>query len=372
MPVSIKLYLKLHSYLNKRCINFSRMKLKPIITVLFFMFCAVTVFAQQRPYYTQYILNNFIINPAIAGIENYTDIKLSHRQQWVGLDGAPVTTYLTIHAPLKKSNYARQNATTLRPQGENPRGTNFMEDYQSTDPHHGVGLTILNDKTGPLNRFAFYGSYAYHLPLNERTSISAGLSLGIQNMSLKTAGLNFGAAYPVDPVVANSAYINTIKPDISLGVWVYNAQWFAGIAAQQIVPQKLGFNGGKLGGDSLTVIAGKLVPHLFLQAGYKFLLSDDVSFLPSITAKYVNPVPLSVDINAKLQYRDFLWVGASLRPKDGYAAMVGLNVNSSFNIGYSYDFTTSLLNTVSKGTHEILIGFLLNNNYGDWCPRNVW
>jgi hypothetical protein len=27
------------------------------------------VSAQQQPYYTQYILNNFILNPALAGIE---------------------------------------------------------------------------------------------------------------------------------------------------------------------------------------------------------------------------------------------------------------------------------------------------------------
>lgn len=348
------------------------MKFKAIITVAFVMICSGSAFAQQRPYYTQYILNNFIINPALAGIENYWDVKASHRHQWVGLDGAPVTTYFTIQGPLTKSAMTRENATSLRPEGENPRGETFMENYHSTDPHHGLGLTVLNDKTGPLNRFAMYASYAYHLPVNEQTSFSAGVSLGMQNMSLKTGQLDFGTAYPVDPVVANSAFINTIKPDVSLGVWLYNARWFAGLSAQQIVPQKLGFNDGKLGGDSLTIIGGKLIPHLFLQAGYKMMVSDDISFLPSVTAKYINPVPLSVDLNAKFQYRDIIWAGASFRPADGAAAMVGVNINNTFNIGYSYDFTSSKLNAVSKGTHEILIGFLLGNSYGDWCPRNVW
>ena len=348
------------------------MKLKAIITFLLVVFFTGLIHAQQRPYYTQYILNNFIINPALAGIENYWDVKLSHRHQWVGLDGAPVTTYFTIQGPLKKSEITRENALSLRPDGENPRGKTFMEDYHSTDPHHGIGLTILNDKTGPLNRFAMYGSYAYHLPLNDRTSFSAGVSLGIQNMSLKRAELDFGTAYPVDPVVGSNSFLNTIKPDVSLGLWLYNARWFAGLSVQQIVPEKLGFNDGKLGGDSITVLTGKFVPHMFLQAGYKFMLNDDISFLPSITAKYINPVPLSVDINAKFQYRDIIWAGASIRPGDGGAAMIGLNISNTFNIGYSYDFTSSQLNTVSNGTHEILIGFLIGNNYGDWCPRNVW
>lgn len=153
---------------------------------------------------------------------------------------------------------------------------------------------------------------------------------------------------------------------------LYSAEWFAGLGVQQIIPSKIGFNDGKLGGDSVTFINGKLVPHMFLQAGYRMLLGEDLSLLPSVTAKYVNPVPLSFDINVKLQYRDLVWVGASARPDDGFAAMLGVNINSSLNVGYSYDYTTSLLNTVSKGTHEIVVGFLLGNRYGDWCPRNIW
>ena len=58
--------------------------------------------AQQKPHYTQYVLNNYILNPALSGIENYTDIKISHRHQWAGLTDAPVTTYLSIQGPLGK------------------------------------------------------------------------------------------------------------------------------------------------------------------------------------------------------------------------------------------------------------------------------
>lgn len=347
------------------------MKFKCIATICALYFSAA-VCGQQRPYYTQYILNNYIINPAVAGIENYWDVKLSHRRQWVGLDGAPVTTYFTIQGPLSKNNFQRVNPTSLHAEGENPRGKIFMEEYRSTDPHHGLGLTIINDKTGPLNRFALAGTYAYHLPLNDRTSFSAGVSLGIQNMNLRTQMLDFGTQYPIDPAVASSSYVNNIKPDINLGVYVYNARWFAGIAAQQIIPEKIGFNNGKIGGDSVTLITGKLVPHLFFQTGIRFLLGEDVSMLPSLTVKYVNPVPLSADINLKLQYRDVIWTGFSLRPEDGYAAMVGINLNSTFNFGYSYDFTTSRLNNVTNGTHEIVLGFQLGNRYGDWCPKNIW
>ena len=84
------------------------------------------------------------------------------------------------------------------------------------------------------------------------------------------------------------------------------------------------------------------------------------------------PTPAQLDINTKFQYRDLLWVGAGYRLKDGFNGLVGMNVSNTFNIGYSYDLTTSRLNTISKGTHEIIIGFLIGNKYGDWCPKNVW
>jgi len=327
---------------------------------------AVVSHAQQRPYYTQYIMNNYIINPAVAGIENYWDVKASHRMQWVGLKDAPVTTYLTVHGPLKKSNYERESATTFRARGENPRGQAYWRDYTAADPHAGVGLTIINDNTGPLNRFAAYGTYAYHIGLSPRTNISAGISAGFTNLSLDASKLDFGTT-TVDPAVAGSGVINRIKPDVSAGIWLYSKDYFVGLSAQQIVPQNVTFSD-----NSVSLTNGKLVPHLFLSAGYRMPISDDVSFLPSMLIRYISPLPIGYDVNAKFQYQDILWLGASYRYNDGFAAMMGVNLNHSINIGYSYDVQTSRLNTVSRGTHEILIGFLLGNKWGDWCPRNLW
>ena len=70
--------------------------------------------AQAKSSYNQYILNNFILNPAQAGIENYTDVKISARDQWVGLNGAPKTTYFSImsayYGEVEKKKRARPAA----------------------------------------------------------------------------------------------------------------------------------------------------------------------------------------------------------------------------------------------------------------------
>ena len=324
-------------------------------------------YSQQLPHYTQYVLNPFIINPAVAGIENYTDVKFSHRHQWVGIDGAPVTTYFTIHAPLHKSPYDRETATGFHSSNENPRGSAYWEEYEKADPHAGIGFTMLNDRTGPLNRFAAYGTYSYHLGIGPRTSLAAGISAGIKNTSLKAGDLKF--ADPGDLAVAGKGFIDKLKPEMNLGLWLYSSSYFVGLSAQNIIGSELNFSKA-VANDSIQ--RGKLVPHVFLTAGNKYYFTDDVTFLPSVLFKYIANTPFSFDVNAKVQFRDIIWVGLSYRNQDSWATTVGVNISNAVNIGYSYDITTSKLNTVSKGSHEIVIGFLLNNSFGDWCPRNIF
>jgi type IX secretion system PorP/SprF family membrane protein len=309
-------------------------------------------------------MNQYIINPALTGIENYTDVKFSHRAQWVGLLDAPVTSYFTMHGAIGKKDL-KTTATSFQIPGENPRGKKYWEEYTASEPHHGVGVQVINDVTGPLNNFGAYATYAYHIGLSARTNLSAGLGLGVNNLSLNTNKLNF--ATTVDPAVAGSGVLNNLRFDMNAGVYLYGSDYFVGLSAQQVVPSQIEFS------DNIVKKAeGKKIPHFFATAGYRFLLTDELNLLPSVLVKYANPVGPQVEVNTKLQYLDFLWIGGSYRHQDGIAAMAGINISNTMNVGYAYDYTTSKLNNYTKGTHEIMVGFLLGNKYGDTCPRNVW
>lgn len=323
-----------------------------------------SILAQQKPHYSQYILNQYIVNPALTGIENYIDIKASHRLQWVGLQDAPVTTYITMHGPIGKSDF-KTTATSFAVPGENPRGKSYWDQYVPSKPHHGWGVQVINDRTGPLNQFSAYGTYAYHIGLTGSTNLAAGLGLGINNMSLNTEKLQFNTA--VDPAVYGSGVLNSINFDMNVGLYLYSGDYFVGLSAQQVMPSKIDFSN-----NAIKKTEGKRIPHLFATAGYRFLIGDNFNFIPSLMVKYIQPTPVQVEVNGKLQYQDLMWVGASYRHLDGVAAMVGLNVSNGFNLGYSFDYTTSQLNNYTKGTHEIIIGFTIGNKFGDSCPRNVW
>jgi len=326
------------------------------------MLIATAGLAQQKPHYTQYVMNQFIINPAITGIENYTDIKLSHRHQWVGFEDAPVTTYFTLHKPIGKSDY-RTTATSFGMEGENPRGKSYWQDYTAAEPHHGVGMQVINDRTGPISRLTANLSYAYHLGLSPRTNLSAGFAVGVTDISLMASKLDI---YPVDPAVYNTKELRKLRPDLSAGLYLYSADYFVGLSAQQVIPQSVVFKDGAVQKEQ-----NKLVPHFFATAGYRLAVGYDFNLIPSVMVKYVQQPQF--ELNAKLQYLDRAWAGLSYRQSDGVAGMIGLNVSNTFNLGYSYDYTTrAALQNYSRGTHEVLLGFLIGNRYGDTCPRNVW
>ena len=343
---------------------------KLLLLIAIYFICAIAI-AQQRSHYTQYILNNYILNPALSGIENYTDLKISARDQWVGLSGAPRTVYLTVHGPIGKKDY-KTAATSFNVPGENPRGNSYWESYTASEPHHGLGLSIVNDKTGNFNRFTSVVSYAYHLGLSPRTNLSAGFAAGFTTIGLNADGKAFFGPDPSDPAIggAIAGELRKIKPDLSVGLWLYSADYFVGLAAQQVIPQKLSFVD-----DATLATTGKLIPHTFLTTGFRFLINNDINAIPSVMIKYINGAfrnNYQAEANIKFQYSDLLWVGASYRQFDGYAAMLGINIGNTLNVGYAYDFTKTDLQTYSRGTHEIIVGFLIGNRYGDTCPRNVW
>lgn len=337
--------------------------------LLSLLLAQMVAFSQQKPHYTQYILNNYILNPALSGIENYVDVKFSHRHQWVGLQDAPVTSYFTIQGPIGKKDY-KTNATTLFDlSGDNPRGNDYWQNYEASAPHHGIGMQIINDRTGAFNNFSAFATYAYHIGVGKRTNLSAGIGLGVSKLSLDPTKLNFGTIQPVDPSVYGNDELGNTRMDMNAGLWLYSDKYFVGLAANQLIPHKLDFSG-----NLLTVgERGKMVPHIFATAGYRILVSEDINLIPSVMVKSIGSLPTQIDINAKAQFRDFLLIGASYRAKYGFAGMAGINLLRGLTVSYSYDYSTTNINTVSQGTHEVVLGFILGNKYNDdTCPKNVW
>jgi type IX secretion system PorP/SprF family membrane protein len=199
-----------------------------------------------------------------------------------------------------------------------------------------------------MNRFVAYGTYAYHIQLSEAVNLSAGISAGISQLTVNQNKLEL--ENPADPAVRN--YVGNSQADINAGILLYGEQFFAGVSVQQIIQPREETNG-----NSVDIYGDRKFPDLFISGGFRLNITEDVSLIPSIMLKYINTVPLTFDVNAKVDYKNLFWAGYSYRYKSGMAAMAGAKIKDGIRFGYSYDITTSGLQTVSNGTHEFMLSF---------------
>lgn len=331
-----------------------------LITLL--LIISAPIFAQQRPQYTQYIFNNYLLNPALSGIENYADVRLGYRSQWQGIENAPKTSFLSAHWNLS-GDYLWRNPLSLPDKGDDPMSKSYTQNYTASPAHHGIGVVAVTDKTGPLSRFDGGLTYAYHLKLSGTKNLSVGVYAGLSRIALDMSAVTL--ENEVDPALAGTV-ISQFKPDAAIGVWYYGARFFAGGSVQQVITQTLAFT------SNSNYNKGKAVPHFFITSGYKLFIDEEISAVPSFMLKRVEGLPLSLDANVKLDYKDKIWLGGSYRNADSFSAMAGFNFKNFFNLTYAYDFTTSGLNTVSNGTHEIVLGFQLSNTYQVFSGGRSW
>jgi type IX secretion system PorP/SprF family membrane protein len=276
--------------------------------------------AQQLPHYSQYVINDFVMNPAIAGANDVFDAKLNIRDQWVGITDAPRTMIFSLNGPLNDKM--------------------------------GLGGFLYTDITGPTRRTGFQLSYAYHIKLNDKLNLSFGVSGGMLQYAT-----DFSKTTPHetnDPALTSSL-ASVVVPDAGAGLYLYSKKLFFSISAPQIIPMKVQYF------DDFADTKGKLVNHLYAFVGYRMNVGKSLVVEPSVMVKHVTPVPVQVEGTLRLIYNDMLWAGFSYRTMDAMSLLIGYKFQDNIMLGYSYDLLHSNLKNYSVGTHEIMIGVRFKN-----------
>ena len=321
-----------------------RIPLKIIVSISILPFCILSSYGQQRPQYTQYMVNNYLFNPAVTGINDNISVKAGYRTQWVGFDDAPKTYFLSIHGPVNKidDRFIRKKVH-----------------------HQGIGGYIFNDVTGPTSRTGLYLSYAYHLSLTKKVKFSMGAFAGL--LQTKVDADKITLTNPNDNAVLFGIQ-SRFLPDISFGIWIYTDKTFFGVSMSQVIQNRI------FESPETTIAAfSKLNNHYFLHGGYNFRLNRDWSLVPSVLLKAVKPTYSHFDINLKVKYKANAWAGLSYRDDDAIAAMIGFaSMKSGFNLSYSYDLTTSKIRLHSAGSHEIVVGYNFPSKGKVLCPEDFW
>lgn len=273
---------------------------------------------QQLPQLTQYVLNDYIFNQAVAGSRPFFELRTGHRYQWVGVQDAPRTFTLSASSPL---------------------GAKM-----------GLGGYLFTDIVGPTRRTGVQLSWAYHLRLTEDIRLGMALSGGLLQFLIDGSKIQFRD--PGDPIMDDQLR-GELKPDATFSFLLYHPNWWVGAAAPQLLNNEVVFlheNTGTL---------SRMERHYYAMGGYRLPLGEDFRLEPSFMVKYVAPVPMKVDVNLLMRYRNTVWLGAGYRTNDAWSATIGYWHKQQFQFGYSYDVITSNLRNYSTGTHEVTLAITL-------------
>ncbi|MEO8587786.1 MAG: type IX secretion system membrane protein PorP/SprF [Flavobacteriales bacterium] len=279
---------------------------------------AMSTQAQQLSQYTQYVFNMFSVNPGVAGSKDCIDLRLGYRQQWTGFDGAPTTGWISLHG-------------TIRQKGK---------PFQANK--HGIGVFAESDNAGNWGYTRFLLAYAYHIQMSRDYFLSLGTFAGLEQVKFNVGDVI--ATDFNDPALAGKATV-MLFPEITPGIWLYSKTMWAGLSLHQLVGNKY----KDIGVDS------HLSRHLMLTGGYKYRLAKKTALIPSALIKFAGGAPMAADLNCMVEYNRTLALGVGYRNGDALTILMKIGFMKFFQVGYSYDVTTSKLRVASSNTHEIVL-----------------
>lgn len=315
---------------------------KPFIILVAIMFLGLTGSGQQLPLYSQYMMNGFLLNPAIAGSDGYTTFSLTAREQWIGFNQAPRTHALSMQTRLLKRSFIIKGRSVYKKRLK-----------PSRDGRVGLGGYVYNDRNGLVNRSGMQFSYAYHIRLRQ-SQLSFGLSGTVFQFNLLDDQIWFHDE-EIEPLVYDGSTRRVLfVPDANFGVYYLSYNYYAGLSVAQLFQSYL-----KIGNNTFDNY--RLLRHYYFTAGYTFDLGNDFSLEPSILFKTSETWRPQLDINAKLYYRQDLWTGLSFRTGSSIILMAGFRVNQLY-FGYAFDYTLSSIMKYSLGSHEVMIALKLGDN----------
>jgi type IX secretion system PorP/SprF family membrane protein len=284
--------------------------MKKIYTLLFFL-TSVSVFAQQDPLYSQYMLNPLVINPAYSGLNNNLTIMAGYRTQWTGFDGQPQTINATAHSSLVNNKV-------------------------------GLGIVFMNDKIGNISNTETNLTFAYKLNLNE-TTFSFGMQAGFQNYRTDYSAINI---FDQGDLAFTGGERGT-RINMGAGAVLKSEKFFFGLSVPRLLPSTF-----ENGGQQFELYN----QHFYLAAGYVHYLNEHIRFKPSVLLRRVKGSPATVDVAFNVNFNAIHTAGIFTRNFNTYGLLLQTLLKEQYRFGYVFEVPTGKSVGMQFLTHEITLG----------------
>ena len=268
--------------------------------------CTNTVKAQINPLSTQYYQNQYLFNPAMAGLNEGLIINANYSKLGLSVDGIQNTQAISAEYQLQKV---------------------------------GLGVNVINQFSGIFRNTRAVVTYAYHLPVGASgQKLSFGLSGGFVNQHAEVSNI-IGDQSDLSVARYNSNKQTYIDGDLGIA---YTASKFT---LQGSLP-----NLKSLFKDDITYAEQE---KFFTSASYKFLDPADVSVEPKIVYRSVRGFSQIVDGAVNVAFNNNAFSLQGIYHSSNSATFgFGLNMAEYSILGY-YTTNTTTLNAYSNGNYEI-------------------
>ena len=287
------------------------------------IFLSISVFAQQEPLFTQYYVNDLVINPAVSGSKTYNPLTIQTRQQWLGFKGAPLTSNIGYHGALNNRS--------------------------------AMGGYLMFDKAFPNMQVSLNLNYAYHIPLDyDKVNLSFGLGAKVMyhNLDFNTDDLPPG----YDPAFSASSH-DQLLGDASSGVYLYGNNFYVGFSVSNMLQSS--FNTTVFGSPYLN----RGFRNYYGLGAYKFnIINNDWKLEPSFLIRKMQFQNNITDLTTRIIYVNRTWGGVTYRTNGSAIFSFGFGVNN-IDISYSFDYTfAGEIMQYNYGNHEFGISFRIPTN----------
>ncbi|MNU73973.1 hypothetical protein D3C71_634630 [compost metagenome] len=283
-----------------------------------FLLLTLSLQAQQVSHMSQWMHHQYAINPAYTGIKTCLEAQSTIRGQWIKVDGAPYSGWVSVNAPLKAKR------------------TKFLS------ARHGLGGMVYLDQIGPFQDIRVQLSYAGHFNFSLTNRLSLGLAVGARQLSFD---LNKAKPLTPDPTINGSA--SQILPTATFGAWWNGKNYFVGFSLYELIPQKWNVIG----------TSAQSQMHAMLTAGYKYQINPKIDLYPGMYFAYTKNTPIELQVHGIVEFQRKFNFGLGLRNTDALIAMVGFRFKEKWKLGYSYDFILSKMRPNTFHSHELTLSF---------------
>ncbi len=320
--------------------------MKKLFIIFFFLFyCIIFSYGQRMPFFIHHVSNPYLYNPGFAGHEKHAVLFATHRQQWLGIEGAPVSTNLSFHTPAGNTNPIS------------------------------LGADLTHDRIGIFRYTTLRATFGYLVPLGVEKEhfIRFGLSAGLDQQQFDLEGISID-----DDLTLQNALENNIFWDGRFGFQYHLENLNIGFALPHFFSNPLE--------SQENMATTDLLNNFLVSANYRinFDPTGNLAFEPTILYNVSRRLENQLEAFGVLHIKDAFWIGGGYQQQAGMAGILGFKIKN-LKFSYAYGLSGKEISAYSGATHEAQIGLLMGkkreimkrkprlstSNHGEKIPEAV-